>query len=326
MSFKRRHLISLVSFLACLAALPALAADDQRPIKIIVPFAPGGTTDLVARLIAPPLAERLKQPVFVVNAPGAGGSVGTAQIAQSAPDGLTLGIATVSGFAANPATNSKIGYDPLTDFTPIMNIAAAPNVIAVHPSFPAKNWTEFVRVLKVNPGKYSYATSGAGSVGNLQMEQLKLLTGTSIVHIPFTGAAPAVLAVVSGQGPEIVFDQLPSVRQQIFAGKLKVIAIASPKRLAQPLDMPTLGELGYPSLNRPAWYGLVGPKGMDKAVFNRIEEAMQSVLIRDFGTRQKIDDTGADVVGDSPEHFAATIKSELENAKSIVKARGIKVD
>lgn len=321
----RRSLI-LSSIAASLGAInpPAFAAD-AKPIRIIVPFAPGGTTDIIARLIAVPLSARLAQPVIVDNRPGAGGSVGTAEIARAAPDGLTLGVATVSGFATNPVT-SKVSYNPLADFTPITNIASTPNVIAVHPDFPARDFATFLKVLRANPGKYSYATSGVGSVGNLQMELLKQLTNTKILHIPYSGAAPALQGVVSGQGAQIIFDQFPSIRSQIFAGKLIPIAVASTKRLPQPLDLPTLGEMGFEQANRMAFYGLVGPAGMNKNMLKKISEAMGSVLLTDFATRLKIVDTGSIVVGNTPEQFAAQIKTEFDTYRELVKTLGLKIN
>jgi tripartite-type tricarboxylate transporter receptor subunit TctC len=322
----RRSLVVRALFFAA-AAMPGMHAfsADAKPIRIIVPFAPGGTTDIIARLIAVPLSARLGQPVIVENRPGAGGSIGTAEVARAAPDGLTLGIATVSGLATNPVT-SKVGYDPLTDFTPITNIAATPNVIAVHPSFPARDFATFLKVLKANPGKYSYATSGAGSVGNLQMELLKQLTNTKIVHIPYTGAGPALQGVVSGQGPEIIFDQFPSIRTQIFAGKLIPIAIASTKRLPMPLDMPTLAELGFEQANRSAFYGLVGPAGMSKEAVKKLSDAMESVLMTDFSTRLKIVDTGSVVVGNTPAQFKDQLKSEFDVYAKLVKSLTLKID
>lgn len=319
--FNRRTLAAL---LVAAVALPVIAADI-KPIRIIVPFSPGGTTDIIARLISVPLSARLNQPVIVENRPGAGGSIGTAEVAKAAPDGLTLGIATVSAFATNPAT-SKVGYDPLTSFTPITNIAVTPNVIAVHPSFPARDFKTFVKVLKANPGKYSYATSGVGSVGNLQMELIKQLTKTSIVHIPYSGAGPALAGVVSGQSAQIIFDQLPSIKNQILAGKLVAITVASSKRLPMPLDMPTLAEEGLELANRSAFYGLVGPAGMSPEALKLIGDAMNSLLHVDFAMRSKIGDVGGIVVGNTPAQFAAQIKAEHEVYANLVKTTGVKID
>lgn len=321
---KRTHLAALLCGLLAAPLIASAQGYPNKPVKLVVPFAPGGTTDIVARVVAEKIHLALGQTVIVENKAGGGGAVGANETAKAPADGYSLGMATVSTTAANPAINPKIPYNPLTDFTPITNIAATPNVIAVHPSFPARDYKGFIAELKKNPGKYSYASSGTGGIGHLQTELFKGMAGVFMTHIPYRGAGPALNDTVAGQ-VQVIFDNLPSALPFIKDNRLIPIVVAAPSRLTVLPNVPTFKEVGLEPVNRMAYYGVYGPKGLPKEVVDKVNAAVKAtVALPDV--KKRIEDTGSIVIANSPDEFAAQIKAEFEVYKKVVQSAKLTLD
>jgi tripartite-type tricarboxylate transporter receptor subunit TctC len=318
-----RAALCSLAFTAVSAAL-AQNAYPNKSIRLIVPFAAGGTTDIIARVVADPLGRELGQPIVVDNKAGAGGTIGSQEGVRAKPDGYTLIMATVSTTATNPAITPKFPYNPETDFTPIINIAATPNIIAVNPKFPGHDYKSFVLEVKNNPDKYSYASTGTGSITHMLMEMYKASTGVQITHIPYRGAGPALNDIVAGQ-VSMNLDNLPSSLPFIKAGKLIPIVVAAPKRLAVLPDVPTFKEVGLESVNRMAYYGIVAPKGTSKEVVEKINAAVKKVLANPT-VQKNIEGTGSVILGNTPEQFAEQIKTELALYKQVVKTQSLTLD
>ena len=325
MKTKARTLASAIALATGLAATSAAVAADaypNKPIRVIVPFAPGGSTDIIARLVTTRMSQELGQPMVVENKAGAGGAIGATEAARAEPDGYTLSIATVSTMAVNSACRpDDLPYDPIKDFQPVTNFANTANVVSVNPKFPAKDFKGFLEELKKNPGKYSYGSSGTCGVLHLMGESFKIATGTDIVHVPYKGSGPAVSDAVGGQ-IEILFDNLPSSMPQIQAGNLNAMAIAWPERIDTIKDVPTFKEVGYPQLNQPVWYGLLAPKGTPMDIVNKLRDAAV-VALKDPKVIEELDKQGSAPSGNTPEAFAKEIQEQYNWAKDIVKKSNI---
>jgi tripartite-type tricarboxylate transporter receptor subunit TctC len=306
-----------------LFAASALAQSyPTRSIRLIVPFAAGGSTDIIARLTAEQMRKELGQAVVVENVGGAAGAMGTMQVMNAAPDGYTLAIATVSTMIVYPAAHPKPDYS-LENFVPITNIASMPNVITVNPKFPAKNLTEFIQVLKANPDKYSFATSGVGSINHMLGESFQAYSGTKIIHVPYKGSGPAMQDVMGGQ-VDILFDQFPSSKNFIDTGKLKAVGAIATQKIPGYPNLMTMEDAGMKGFNDEAWYGLLAPAKTPPDVVAKLTDAMKKTMANPE-LRQKLEQIGARPVGNSPAEFTAQIRTEIERTKKLVKERNIKL-
>lgn len=317
----------LLALIVAAAALPGVVTAQAYPnktVRLVVPFAPGGTTDLLARIISEKMGAAMGQTVIVENKAGAGGAIGAADVAKSAPDGYVLLMSSVSTMATNPAINPATPYDPVKDFVHIINVAATPNVIAINPSFPGKDYKAFADLLQKNPGKYSYGSAGNGTVGHLLAELYKSMAKVDITHIPYRGSGPALNDVVAGQLP-IIVDNLPSTLPFIKDKRLIPVVVAAPKRLAELPDVPTFAEVGLESVNRMSFLGVSAPKGTPKEVIDKIHAAVKAALA-DANVRTRIEATGAIVVGNSVEEYQKQVRDEFSIYKRVVIEQKLKLE
>lgn len=323
---QRRHFLSSVAAATAVAAAPgmALAQDTSRPIRIIVPFPPGGATDMVPRNLQDVLGKLLSQTVVIENKAGAGGSIGMAEVAR-ANDGVTFGIATLSTHGVNPAVFKKLPYDATNDFVGVTEIVKAPGVLVINPKLiPVKTFAEFVAYLKANPGKVSFATPGNGTIGHMWGAQFLKSTGTEMHHIPYRGSAPAINDVLGNQVP-VYFDQVNSSLPHIKSGKVRALAVSWHERLDVLPDVQTYAQAGHPDLNEPSWFGLVAPKNTPAAQVERVQKAIVAAL-KDPAVKQRMAAQGLYPSGTSSADFTKQISSEVAKMKKLAAAANIHLD
>jgi tripartite-type tricarboxylate transporter receptor subunit TctC len=309
----------------CSIALPgnALAqAWPAKPIRLMVPFPPGGSTDIVARIVAQKLSERLGQSIVIENRGGAGGTIGTALIAKAAPDGYNLTVASTSTHVVAPSVYTKLDYDPVKDFAPVSLMAVSPYLLVVTPSLPAKTLQELVVLAKQQPGKLNYASAGVGSTTHLAMEMLKAVSGTYMLHIPYNGNGPAGTAVIGGQ-VEILFGSLPALLPHAKSGRARALAVGTPKRSPSLPDVPTVAESGYPGFDASLWLAIMAPAGTPQAILDRLNKEIVA-LVGAADTREALDKAGAEPLTSTPAELAAMIRDGVPKYAKIVKTAGVK--
>ncbi len=316
----------LMGAVLAFAAISTVSAQDypNKPIKLVVPFAPGGTTDLLARIVAEKLSRALGQSVVVDNRAGAGGVIGTEALARSAPDGYTIGMVTASTHGVNPAVYPKLSYDAITDFAPITRIASVPNVMAINANVAARNMKEFVALAQKQPGNFSFASPGSGSIGHAMGEVFKSSAKVDLVHIPYKGAGLALNDVIGGQ-VQVIFDNLPTSLPHIQGGKLRALAIASAKRSRNLPEVPTFAELGLEAVNEPAWFGIVAPAKTPEPILLKLHSAIESVM-RAPDVMEKFDRVGATPMTESSAAFATHIRREIDTYKRVAVTAKIRVE
>ncbi len=330
---QRRHLhrILLASAAGALAGgMPGLAlaqdakAYPNRPIRLVVPFTPGGSTDILGRTIGQQLSQAWGQSVVIENVPGAGGSIGADKVAKAPGDGYTLLMGHIGTLAVTPSLYPRLPYDPIKAFAAVAWVARVPNVLVVHPSVPAKTVQELVAYAKANPGKLNYGSGGNGSAAHIATEYLKLQSGTQMQHVPYKGTAPAVTDLVAGQ-IQLMFTGVPAVINQVKGGQLRAIAVSSPQRVKAMPDMPTVAESGYPGFEADQWYGVVGPAGMPRELVMKLNQQInQSLSTPDISGR--LASEGAEATPNPPEVFANLITSEIARWRTVIEKGGVKAE
>ncbi len=321
----RTLLAAALGAASMLAAGAALAqAWPTKPIRIMVPFPPGGSTDIVARIVAQKLSERLGQPLVIENRGGAGGTLGTAAAAKAAPDGYNLAVASTSTHVVAPGVYAKLDYDPIKDFAPIGLMAVSPYLLVVNPGLPAASLKELVTLARSRPGKLNYASAGIGSTTHLAMEMLKAATGTYMLHIPYSGNGPAGTAVVAGQ-VEMLFGSLPALLPHAKSGRVRALAVGTPKRSPSLPDVPTVAESGYPGFDASLWLAFMAPAGTPQPIIERLNREIVA-LIATPQTREALDKAGAEPLTGTPADLATMIRDGIPKYAKVIKAAGVKAE
>ena len=326
-SLNRRHLIKTVAAGAATLAVPTLWAQSgwpAKPIRFVVPFAPGGTSEVVARSVAAEMTKQLGQTVFVENKPGAGGTIAMSEVARAAPDGYTMILTHVGTLAVNPTMLRNQPYDVDKDFLPVTLLAKVPNVFVIHPDVPANNFKEFVAYAKANPGRLNYGSAGNASAGHLAMEYLKLVTGMFITHIPYRGTGPQLTDLLAGR-TQASSAGMPALGAHIRSGKLRAIAVGTQQRIAALPDVPTVVEMGYKNFETSQWYGIHVPAGTPPEVIRRLQEEALKALKSSAVTERFATDNAVGGGGPSSD-YAKFIQGEQTIWSDIVKRAGIKAD
>jgi len=322
---KERALLAALFLVTLAGTLPACAQEyPRKAIRLIVPFAPGGGNDTVARAIAQSAGASLGQPVVVDNRAGAGGMLGAELAARSPPDGYTLFLGGVGSHAVNPNLHAKLPYDPVKDFAPITLIASAPSVLVVNPSLPARTLAEFTALAKASPGRINYASNGNGSSAQLAAVLYESMAGVQMVHVPYKGLAPALVDLLAGE-VQAMFSSVVAIVPNIKAGRLRALAVTGKRRAALLPEVPTLDESGVPGYEAGSWYGILAPAGTPQAVVAKLHEAIVRALAQPE-VRERLVSEGAEVIGSTPEAFAAHITAELARMGKLIRDAGIRME
>jgi tripartite-type tricarboxylate transporter receptor subunit TctC len=317
----------LLAATVCAAAIlhcagAAAQAWPAKSVRIVVPFPPGGSTDIVARIVAQKLGERLGQSMVIENRGGAGGTLGAAQVAKAAPDGYTLLVASTSTHVVAPGVYPKLEYDPVKDFAPVSLMAVSPYLLVVNPALPAKSVKELVELARKQPGKLNYASAGVGSTTHLAMEMLKAVSNTYMLHIPYNGNGPAGTAVISGQ-VEILFGSLPALLAHAKGGRVRALAVGTLARAPSMPEVPTVAESGYPGFDASLWLAVMAPAGTPQPIIDRLHKEIVTV-VQAADTRALLDKAGAEPLTSSPAELAALVRDGVTKYAKIIKIAGVK--